>query len=226
MKSIYCAALAASIVVAPVSAQVAVAPAAVPSVVTPAISAPTIASIAPAVPESVLRTGTVVPVRILEELTTQGKKLRVGQRFNIEVSEAVMLNGQVVIPAGTPGVGEISSVRNKGMWGKSGNIEARLLYVRVGDRQIRISGAFNDKGVTGTAGVVGAVLLIPVAGFFMTGTSAVIASGSAVKGFLDEDIAVTTFAPTPAAPLAATASTASTTKPESATLTPVSVPPR
>lgn len=160
---------------------------------------------------SVLRAGASVPVRTLTELTTKGKRLRVGERFNIEVSEPVSLNGHLVIPAGSPGMGEVTSVRNKGMWGKSGNIEVRLLYIRVGDRQIRLTGATNDKGVTGTAGVVGAVLLVPVVGFFTTGTSAVIPAGAIIPGFLDEDVPVS-FAPgtavqppLPAAPAIASA---------------------
>jgi hypothetical protein len=139
---------------------------------------------------SVLRTGTEVPMKLREELTTKGKALRVGQRFELEVADPVLVNGQTVIPAGSPGVGEITSIRNKGMWGKSGNIEARVLYVRVGDRQIRCSGVISEKGTTGTAGVVGAVVLIPVAGFFMTGTSAEIPLGAPVKAFLDEDVPV------------------------------------
>jgi hypothetical protein len=76
------------------------------------------------------------------------------------------------------------------MWGKSGRIEARVLNVRVGERLVRLSGTFDDKGVTGTAGVVAAVALIPVAGFFMTGTSASIPAGSSVKAFLDEDVRI------------------------------------
>jgi len=139
---------------------------------------------------SVLRAGTEVPMKLREELTTKGKALRVGQRFELEVADPVLVNGQTVIPAGSPGVGEITSIRNKGMWGKSGNIEARVLYVRVGDRQIRCTGVISDKGTTGTAGVVGAVVLIPVAGFFMTGTSADIPLGAPVKAFLDEDVPV------------------------------------
>jgi len=145
--------------------------------------------------EMVLRAGTPVAVRTLVDLTTKGKKLRVGDRINIEVAETVTLAGHPVIPAGTPGMAELTRVRNKGMWGKSGAIEGRLLYIRVGDRQIRMSGAFNDKGVTGTAGVVGAVLLLPVAGFLTTGTSAKIPLGSVINGFLDEDIAVAAPAP-------------------------------
>ena len=149
------------------------------------------ALIAGAQDANVLRAGTEVPMKMSEELTTLGKHLRVGQRFELETAAPVSLNGQVVIPVGTHGTGEVTSVRNKGMWGKSGNIEARVLYLRVGDRQIRLSGSLNDKGVTGTAGVVGAIALVPVAGFFMTGTSAKIPIGAPVKAFLDEDVPVT-----------------------------------
>ena len=154
-----------------------------------AAQAPIVATSAP-VGTTMLRAGTAVPIRLLKGLTTEGKHLRAGDRFDIEVAEPVTLNGQTIIPVGSHGIGEVTSVRNKGMWGKSGNIEARLLYVRVGDRQVRITGTFNDKGVTGTGAVVGALVLIPVAGFFMTGTSARIASGAQVTAYLDEDVPV------------------------------------
>ena len=149
--------------------------------------------------EAVIRSGTPVPLKMREELTTKGKKLRVGQRFNLETAENMTLNGVTVVPAGTPAMGEITEVRNKGMWGKSGHITARVLSMRVGDRQIRLSGSLDDKGVTGTGGVVAAALFIPVAGFFTTGTSAAIPLGAPVNAFLDEDVPVA-FAPA-AAPL-------------------------
>jgi hypothetical protein len=113
---------------------------------------------------------------------------RVGQRINLEVAAPVEVEGQVVIPAGTPAWAELTGVRNKGMWGKSGKLDAQMLFMRLNGRQIRLTGAFDDKGVTGTAGVVGAVLLLPIAGFFMTGTSAVLPKGGTVGGFIDEDV--------------------------------------
>jgi hypothetical protein len=140
--------------------------------------------------ENVLRAGTPVALVMAESITTNGKKLRVGQRIRMAVASDVRLGDVVVIPAGSLAEGEITDVRNKGMWGKSGRIEARLLNVRVGDRLIRLSGTFDDKGVTGTAGVVAAVLLVPVVGFFVTGTSANIPAGSGVKAFLDEDLRI------------------------------------
>jgi phage tail sheath gpL-like len=116
----------------------------------------------------------------------------------------VVVQGVTVIPVGSPAMGEITDVRNKGMWGKSGHLGARVLYVTVNGRQIRLSGAFDDKGVTGTAGVVAALALVPVAGFFMTGTSAVVPMGANVKGFVDEDVTLS-IAAAPQAPLAVAA---------------------
>ena len=147
---------------------------------------------------NILRAGTEIPLILREELTTKKKKLRAGQRFQMEVASSVTMNGVTVIPGGTPAIGEVTEVRNKGMWGKSGYIGARVVSLRLGDRHIRMTGTFDDKGVTGTAGVVAAVALVPLAGFFTTGTSAQIPIGSGIKAFLDEDIAFAT--PNAAAP--------------------------
>ena len=140
------------------------------------------------VADNVLRTGTEVQLKLSEPLSTKGKKLRVGQHFQLSVMEAVSVGGNIVIPVGSPAVGEITEVRNKGMWGKSGHLTASLLHVSVNGRQIRLNGTFDDKGVTGTAGVVAAVAFVPVVGFFTTGTSAQIDAGTQIKGFVGEDV--------------------------------------
>ena len=140
--------------------------------------------------DNVLRAGTEVLLVMSESINSNDKSLRTGKIIRMQVANPVMLGGAVVIPAGSPVTAEVTDVRRKGMWGKSGRIEARVLNVRVGDRLIRLSGTFDDKGVTGTAGVVGAIVLLPVAGFFMTGTSANIPAGSGVKAFLDEDLRI------------------------------------
>lgn len=187
-------------------------------------AAPTLIAGAP--DANILRSGTPVALKMSEELTTKEKAARVGQRFNLEVAEPIELGGVVVIPAGTPAVGEITDVRNKGMWGKSGRINARILSLRVNGRQIRLSGSVDDKGVTGTGGVVAAIAFVPVAGFFTTGTSARIPMGAPVKAFLDEDVPVAmaaAVAPQPLmvpAPMPATAPVA----PPAPVLTPAATP--
>lgn len=150
---------------------------------------------------TMLLTGTAVPLRTLEELTTKGKKVKVGDRFKLEVAEPVSLNGVVVIPVGSQAMGEVTSVRNKGMFGKSGNIETRLLYVRAHGRQIRISGRVDDKGSKNGVGAGVATYLTLVGGFLITGTSALIPAGTPITGYLDEDMPVVFASGVNAAPM-------------------------
>ena len=85
--------------------------------VVPAVAVPIVAPIlAPVTGNATLRTGTEVPLRLSEELTTKGKKLRVGHRFRLETSAPVVVQGVTVIPAGSPAMGEVTDVRNKGGW--------------------------------------------------------------------------------------------------------------
>lgn len=188
MKTTIAALAATTLACTPLAAQTApvapVAPAAAPIA-------------AEATSNAVLRAGTAVHLKMMEEVTTKKKAARVGQQFMLEVDAPIEVNGVTVIPAGTPAWGEITEVRNKGMWGKSGHLTAQLLYLRVNGRQIRLKGTFDDKGVTGTAGVVGAVAFVPIAGFFMTGTSAVFPKGGAVGGFIDEDVQLAMAATAP-----------------------------
>ena len=159
---------------------------------------------------TVLPQGTMVRLRTLSQLSSQENK--VGQRFDLEVAEDVLLNGRVVIPRGSPAVGDVTLVKKKGMWGKSGKLEARVLSVRANGKDIPVRGTVGDKGETGTAAVVGSILVLPVAGFFVTGTSAVMPSGTGAMAMLESDLPVQFEAPTlpapaavaPAAPTAAT----------------------
>lgn len=151
-------------------------------IVTPQISVPSTA---------VLRAGTPVSLRMLQQITTKEKTAKINDRVRLEVAEAVKHGDIVVIPAGSPAVGELTDVRYKGMWGKSGRIVGRVLTVDANGRTIRMSGTFDTKGGSGTAVAVvtSAVIFLP-AGFFMTGKSAEFQAGSIVRGFIDEDVSL------------------------------------
>jgi hypothetical protein len=139
---------------------------------------------------NVLRAGTPVPVALSEFLTTKGKKLKVGQRVQLEVAQDIPLNGRVAIPARSPVDGVLTEVRNKGMWGKSGGIHLQMTWVTINGTKVRLKGDMDSRGETGTAGVVGAIAILPVAGFFVTGTSAEMPLNMPGRAFLDQDIAL------------------------------------
>jgi hypothetical protein len=173
MRIINVAAFAAALVVVPTTAF---------AQATPIVVA------APAVAGPVLPAGTTVRLRMLSTLNSQDSKT--GQQFDLEAAEDVLLDGRVVIPRGSPATGELTLVKKKGMWGKSGKLEGRIVSVRTGGRDIALRGSLNDKGVTGTAAVVGAIAFLPVAGFFVTGTSADIPSGTTIMAKTESDIPV------------------------------------
>jgi hypothetical protein len=150
---------------------------------------------APTDAASVLRTGTPIVLRLIEGITTKEKVAKINDRVRLEVAEAVTVNGVVIIPVGSPATGELTEVKYKGMWGKSGRFVGRILTVNANGRTIRLSGAFDSKGSSGGVGAVAvsAIVFAP-AGFFMTGKSAEMPAGTTIRGFIDEDIAFTVAA--------------------------------
>jgi hypothetical protein len=153
------------------------------------LAAPAVAAPAqPAAPaaELVLRHGTRVPMQTVQPLSS--KRARQGQLFDLEVSEEVRVDGRLVIPRRAHGVGQVSRVVAKGVMGKPGQLEVRVLFVEIGGTRIRLDGKGKDKGSSGGAGVVLAAPLIGMSAAFVTGKSAVIPAGSAIDGFVYQDV--------------------------------------
>ncbi len=184
MKSLVFGALVSVAFVMPATGQTVVAPQ--PRAVVN--TAPTATTVTPPTTGNILRSGTPVPVALSEPLTTKGKKLKVGQLVRLEVAQDVMLNGRLAIPARSPVEGILTEVRNKGMWGKSGAIRLHIRSVAINGTNVRLSGDMDTRGDTGTAGVVGSIAVLPIAGFFVTGTSAEMPLNMPGRAFLDEDI--------------------------------------
>ena len=152
---------------------------------------------------SVLRQGTTLRLRTISAMNS--KDIRTGQMFDLETVDDVLVDGHIVIPRGSPARGEVTFAKQKGMWGKSGKIDTQLLSVRANGVDIAIRGTASQKGDTGTAGVVGAIAFLPVAGFFVTGTSASLAAGTSFTGVVVNDMPLTFSDRMPASPSAARA---------------------
>lgn len=157
-------------------------------------------------------------VRLVTRSELSSRTSHLGDRFELEVSDDVTVNGLVMIPRGSVATGEVTRVRKKGMWGRSGILETRLISVRVGDHDISLSGAAGDRGRSGTAATVGAVLLSPLivapfVGFFVTGTSAVIPVNTATVAYTSEEVPLTLAVAAPAAPEAVAAAEAPAAEP-------------
>jgi hypothetical protein len=133
-----------------------------------------------------LRAGTPVRMATAERLSS--KRAHQGQRIALEVTEDVLVDGQVVIHRGAPAVGEVARVVEKGVLGKSGKLRIRAMFIDLGGSRIRLDGEAFDRGQSGAAPLVGAAVLIGVSGAFISGTSAVLPAGSPIVGRVYRDV--------------------------------------
>lgn len=135
--------------------------------------------------EVLVPAGTVVKLTTTQPLSSRTNVK--GDLVALQVAEAVSIGDQLVIPAGTPAVGQIIDARAKGAMGMAGRLVLKPLYVQLGVRTIRLTGAASDKPGAGADVVLGVAL---VSGL-LTGRSAVIPAGAAVTATVERAATVT-----------------------------------
>ena len=74
-----------------------------------------------------------------------------------------------------------------GTFGASGKLEARILYVTVGHRTIRLSGSIGVKGRGGTTEAIATGVAVGTLAFVVTGRRAEIAAGTPVTAYIESD---------------------------------------
>ena len=133
-----------------------------------------------------LRAGTPVPMVTATEVNS--KTHRQGARFDLTVSEDVLVGNLVVIPKGAVATAEVARHVASGALAKSGRLEVELLYVTVGDRRIRLDGRRTEKGpsATGSPAMTG-VFLVAI-GSLLQGKSASIPRGTPITGYVHRDL--------------------------------------
>lgn len=145
----------------------------------------------PQLPGVVVPANTEIILRMSDELTSKGGKIKAGHMFRLTVAYDVRVQGKVVIPNGTMAVGEVTMRTGKGVMGKSGKMEVELRHVDLNGRRIPINGKFRQEGEGNTLAAVGAILLsAPL--LFVTGKSAVIPRGRELTGYtvVEENIPI------------------------------------
>lgn len=138
--------------------------------------------------EVILPQGTAIQLRLLDRLST--KITQKGETFDLEVIEDVVAEGAIIVPAGTLAVGEVTRSDAKGAFGKSGKLEARILYLKFGGRPLRVSGSLSVAGEGGTTETVLTALAAGTLAFAVTGKSAVLEPGTELFVHTDRPIVV------------------------------------
>lgn len=131
--------------------------------------------------------GTPLKLQTTTPLSTKDSKS--GDRVRLEVVEDVSFRGTVVVPVGTSIIGEVSRAQRNGHVGKKGKLEIRLVSVEMPDGPVRLSGTVYDEGKSQTALSVGTMLLVsPLGGFLIHGTSASIPAETPVTAYIMEPL--------------------------------------
>ena len=139
---------------------------------------------------------TMVRLMVLKEVNSRDHAA--GHRFVLRVDEDVLVDGVKVIPIGAKAWGEVTSSEGTGGVGKSGRVNARLLYVEAGGKQLRVNGERQSSGTGGTGQVIGGVVAFGLFGLLMKGNNATLKAGEILNGYTVED---TSFDRPAAAPL-------------------------
>ncbi len=146
---------------------------------------PTIASA-----ESVkLKYGTVILLRLNETVTSDSH--HVGDMVDLAVATDVVVDGKVVISAGTPAAAEVSHADEAGMIGDAGALAITLVDTKAVDGQrVPLRANLSRKGKDNQiASVAVGVILCPLA-LLMKGGHAEFASGGQVKAYVQNDLSI------------------------------------
>jgi hypothetical protein len=129
--------------------------------------------------------GTEFPMRLEEALSS--KHAQEGDRFTVSLVEDVKLADGTVLRAGYRGVGEVVEARDNGMLGKTGKLNVRLSYLKVGDERIRLRASKAAQGDHRTGTQVVTFVFLGVFAGFIKGKNVTIPKGAQIMAYADED---------------------------------------
>lgn len=134
----------------------------------------------PAAVESTARREARLPLGTTIVLVMNGQlssaENRVGDAIALTVVDDVRIEGEIVIPRGTPAAGEVIWRTGRGAFGKSGKMDIAMRYIDLNGIRLPIEGVFRQSGGTPTA----AIIATGVLGAAITGSSARIPAGQRI----------------------------------------------
>lgn len=128
------------------------------------------------------------PLRLMTRTELSTKDNRSGDRFYLEVAEPLVYRGQVVVPAGSLAVGEVTRAERNGYFGKRGDMAVHLLYVQTPSGPVRLSGKADRAGKDQRVLAIGGAAFVSWPMMFIHGTSARLPADSVITAYLADDL--------------------------------------
>ena len=131
--------------------------------------------------------GTSVTLRLKEAVTSRAAKR--GDYFKLELVNDIRSGPNIVIPAGTTGVGQVVHSAPKGFGGRAGELIIAARYLETKDRRIALRKTkFSVAGSDNVGAALATSLVSPIIGLFVTGTSVDLSAGSIIVAEIAEDL--------------------------------------
>lgn len=116
-----------------------------------------------------------------------------GEPFAFVLAEPLIVDGREIVPAGTPGMGEVVHAKKGGGSGAGGELVLAARYLQVGDRQLRLRSmrvAVVGKDSISTVDTMVAVPVVGMFGFLVKGKEVDIPEGTVVSAKTAEDFSL------------------------------------
>lgn len=162
------------------------------------------ATATPAAGTVTVRADTIVRIELAESLSSFSNYR--GNTFAIRLAEPIIVDGAVLVPAGTPGVGEIISSGRAGPAGQAGKLVLAVRYLDYKGRHIPLHGlglsrTGDDQSNVRTAAMAAGVVSpgIGIIGAALSGDEATVSMGAQTDAKLVSDVELSVLRPaTPA----------------------------
>lgn len=142
--------------------------------------------VAEASPARLVRALTPVEIEIAEELSS--KTAKIDAFFRIRLAAPIMEGDRIVVPAGTPGVGQVVHAAKSGYGGKAGELIVAARYLEIGSvrlplRRFRLGAAGDHRSGEAFA----ASMVVPFGGMFVSGGEVTFPAGMRASAIVAAD---------------------------------------
>ena len=147
-----------------------------------------------------LPAGTTVAVQLVDPIGTHETKT--GDAFAVRLAAPVIVDGQIVLPVGTPGLGRVIQASPPGAGGKGAKLVVAAEYLSLPQgviplQAMQLAAIGKDQSMTANVSSVGGLVFFPLGlvGFAVKGGDIEIPAGTAAVAKTSQDIDLPALAP-------------------------------
>jgi hypothetical protein len=137
---------------------------------------------------------TIVEIEILDPISS--KTAKIGDTFTIRLAEPLRIGDRLILPIGTAGRGEVTHVAKARWGGKAGELIVMVRYLQCAGQQIPLGHFhFGASGESHVGAAFGASMVVPFAGFLISGDEMILPAGTRGNAQVAKDVRLPPDAP-------------------------------